>query len=246
LTYRITNSGHIFVLPGDDLDNVIDYIIESDYEEEVVVSDSFDPHFVASLMYSGFLVMSIRVEDEDEVGSKEVILLPKHHITRTVLFFDKLHIGRTVKRYLRQRRSCYELRAGDDSDYDEVVRQCVKVHGDAWLTEELLNAMKTIRTYSRRGIDFPAMPFSFALYENGKLVAGEFGVVCGRVYTSYSGYYEKSDCGRVQMILTAEYLRGNNFAFWDLGMPIPYKYTLGAQDINIKEFVPLFRAARVK
>jgi Leu/Phe-tRNA-protein transferase len=242
LIYHITTSGHIFVLPEDNLDDIIDYIIKSDYEKEFVVSDSFDPYFLASLMYSGFLVMSIRIEDGDD--NNEVMLLPKHHITRSILYFDKLHIGRTIKRYLRQKRSCYELRAGDDSDYDEVVRKCVKVHGDDWLSEELLNVMKHIKEH--RGEQFPAMPFSFALYENGKLVAGEFGVVCGRVYTSYSGYYEKSDCGRAQMILTAEYLRDNNFTFWDLGMPLPYKYTLGAQDINIKEFVPLFRVAREK
>jgi Leu/Phe-tRNA-protein transferase len=134
------------------------------------------------------------------------------------------------------------LCAGRDSDYEQIVRNCVKTHGSDWLTEELLLAMEQLQHEKNS----TAVPYSFSLYEDGKLVAGEFGIICGRVYTSYSGYYEKSNCGRVQMILTAEYLRNNNFAFWDLGMPLPYKYTLGAQDINIREFIPLFREARTK
>jgi leucyl/phenylalanyl-tRNA--protein transferase len=46
------------------------------------------------------------------------------------------------------------------------------------------------------------------------------------------------------MILTAWHLKRSGFDFWDLGMPLDYKYTLGARDIGIREFVKIFRAAR--
>jgi Leu/Phe-tRNA-protein transferase len=69
-------------------------------------------------------------------------------------------------------------------------------------------------------------------------------VKVGSVYTSYSGYHDEASAGTVQMILTAEYLRDAGFAFLDLGMPLPYKYTLGAVDIGIKRFTDIFREAR--
>jgi Leu/Phe-tRNA-protein transferase len=84
---------------------------------------------------------------------------------------------------------------------------------------------------------------SFALYRNGKLVAGEFGIKTGGVYTSYSGYYDEKNAGTVQMILTTMYLQEQGFAFFDLGMPLDYKNMLGARDISPQEFVSHFRAA---
>jgi Leu/Phe-tRNA-protein transferase len=86
-------------------------------------------------------------------------------------------------------------------------------------------------------------PASFALYRDKKLVAGEFGIVCGKVYTSYSGFYEEANAGTVQIILTTQYLQKQGFSFFDLGMPLKYKSDLGAVDISPEEFVFLFRKA---
>lgn len=225
----ITRSGHIIIREDAPCDAVIDFILNSGYSEEFILSRSFEPFHLADLMVAGFLIMSFRIEE-----SGEYVLMPKHHITRSVLFFENLHIGRTVKRLLER----YELRF--DKDYDSIVEKCAAVHGDDWLTEPLRDALRGIRAAARLG----ARPVSFGLYRNGVLCAGEFGVVVGRVYTSYSGYYSESSAGRVQLILTARYLEKNNFAFWDLGMPLDYKYTIGAHDVPTGEFVRIFRASR--
>jgi hypothetical protein len=47
------------------------------------------------------------------------------------------------------------------------------------------------------------------------------------------------------MVLTARWLRDNGFAFWDLGMPLPYKTDLGAVNLNTKEFVKIYRVGRM-
>jgi Leu/Phe-tRNA-protein transferase len=88
-------------------------------------------------------------------------------------------------------------------------------------------------------------PVSFGVYRNGVLKAGEFGVIEGRVYTSYSGYYEEDNAGMVQLILTAQFLQNSDFDFFDLGMPLAYKYALGAQDIDPFSFILLFRRAQI-
>jgi len=247
---RYTEMGFLIMLPEDDLDEIVDAMLETGYDKEFCVSPSFDPGFVAGLMEAGFLVMSARLGGESEDGANDdgdsgrdenapaneifYICIPKLHLVRSALFFENLHVKKSIRRHLGQ----YELRP--DSDFDLILDRCVETHGDDWLTPPLVGAIRGIRQQKIRG----AYPMSFALYHNDKLVAGEFGVKVGNVYTSYSGYYEESNSGTAQLILTTRYLQENGFAFFDLGMPLDYKNDLGALDISPEEFVRLFRLAR--
>jgi Leu/Phe-tRNA-protein transferase len=226
-----TASGHIFVSPRDDPRRIINAIIETGYKEEECLALDFDPDFAAGLMAEGFLLMSGPARADDSVVT---VLILKHHIQRSVLFFEDLHQSRSIRRFLPR----YELRA--DADFDRIIEKCGAVHGDDWLTEPLIGLIRTIRARQ----DPRVRPFSFGLYREGKLRAGEFGVIAGRVYTSYSGYHEESSAGNVQMILTARWLKERGFAFWDLGMPLDYKEKLGAKLLNTAEFIRLFRKAR--
>jgi Leu/Phe-tRNA-protein transferase len=229
LTY--TPSGHIFISPRDDPRRIIDAIIETGYEEEECLALDFNPDFAAGLMAEGFLLMSGPARTENSVIT---VLVPKHHIWRSVLFFEDLHRSRSITRFLPR----YELRA--DADFDRIIEKCIAVHGDGWLTEPLIALIRAIRARQNPQV----RPFSFGLYRDGELRAGEFGAIVGRVYTSYSGYHEESSAGTVQMILTAQWLKDHNFAFWDLGMPLEYKQKLGAKLLNTPEFIRLFREAR--
>jgi Leu/Phe-tRNA-protein transferase len=228
LTY--TPSGHIFISPRDDPRRIIDAIIETGYQEEECLALDFDPAFAAGLMAEGFLLMSGPARAD---GSVVTVLIPKHHVLRSVLFFEDLHQSRSVKRFLPR----YELRA--DADFDRIIEKCIATHGADWLTAPLIDLIRKIRARK----DPRVRPFSFGLYREGELRAGEFGAVTGRVYTSYSGYHEESSAGTVQMILTAHWLKEQGFAFWDLGMPLDYKEQLGAKLLNTAEFIRIFRAA---
>jgi len=251
MVLHFTETGFLIILPRDNPRRIVDAMLEIDYNEEFCVSLDFSPDFIARLMAAGFLVMSVKVDnaaDEDESAAHEAdvadqesaapevqyILLPKLHLTRSALFFDDLHVKKSVKRYLDR----YELRP--DADFDFIVNRCQEIHGGDWLTEPLIAAIRNIRQNRLHGV----YPMSFALYRDEKLVAGEFGVKAGEVYTSYSGYYDESNAGTVQLVLTTRWLHDHGFAFFDLGMPLEYKTALGAQDISPEEFVALFRAAQ--
>lgn len=239
---RYTRSGQIFILPEDDPDWIVDVMLETGYDDEFCYALSFDPLFVAALMKAGFLVMSAAVKPVRGPDGKlyRYLLLPKLHLERSVLFWEDLRETGTVKRLLKR----YELRY--DADFDRIMDRCVQVHGGDWLTPPLLQSLREVRAAGGGGGDPAApKPVSFALYREGKLVAGEFGVVSGRVYTSYSGYRDENSSGTVQLALTGRYLRDAGFAFWDLGMPLDYKDRLGARNISPRLFVDLFRKALV-
>ncbi|MDR2186345.1 MAG: GNAT family N-acetyltransferase [Treponema sp.] len=146
--------------------------------------------------------------------------------------------------------------------FDRILERCVQVHGADWLTPPLLEKLLVIRRTAaengggrlrgerwispyarRRRPRRTVMPVSFGLYRNGELVAGEFGTVIGRVYTSYSGYRDEDSAGTVQLVLTGRYLRDAGYAFWDLGMPMDYKDRLGAVNVDPRRFVELYRGA---
>jgi len=214
-------------------------MLATGYSQEFCISPDFSPDFIAGLMEAGFFVMSAMVSDPEE--EPLYILLPKLHLVRSALFFENLHIKKSIRRHLKR----YELRVDDSFDF--ILNRCMEIHGQDWLTPPLIDAIKTIRCTGDVKDDgkarnlFNVRPTSFALYHDGKLVAGEFGITTGRVYTSYSGYYDESNAGTIQLIKTTEYLRDNGFAFFDLGMPLDYKSDLGALDISPEEFVRRFR-----
>ena len=207
-------------------------MLDTGYCQEFCVSPSFDPVFIARLMQAGFLVMSSRVSSDSE----SCIVLPKLHLTRSALFFNNLHIKKSIRRHVPK----YEIHF--NVAFNRILNRCLEIHGDDWLTPPLVAAIRDIRRNQYYGV----YPVSFALYRNGILAAGEFGIQVGRVYTSYSGYYEESNAGTVQLILTTRYLQENGFAFYDLGMPLDYKTDLGAVDINPREFVQHFRSGSAK
>jgi Leu/Phe-tRNA-protein transferase len=227
---KTTEAGHVFISQEDRLDRLVDELVNMDYAQDFCLALDFDSFFIERLMTSGFLVMSTRFAGEPS----EYLLLPKLHLERSVLFFPDLHIKKSIKRFL----SRYELRV--DADFDRIVNRCVAVHGDDWLTGPLLRAIRFLRAAK----PVSARPISFGAYRDGELKAGEFGVLAGGVYTSYSGYYDEDNAGSVQMILMARYLEERGAPFLDLGMPLPYKDDLGAANIPPRRFVPLFREGR--
>ena len=239
---RYTETGFLVILQEDDPHEIVDAMLETGYDKEFCVSLDFAPEFIAKLMEAGFLVMSAKFggqehgEDETPDPAKEsfYLPLPKLHLTRSALFFDNLHVKKSIKRYLNR----YELRP--DADFDIILNRCLEIHGDDWLTPPLVDAIRDIKRHNFHDV----FPTSFALYRDGKLVAGEFGVRVGKVYTSYSGYYDESNSGTVQLVLTTRWLQEQGFAFFDLGMPLVYKNGLGAVDITPDEFVRLFRMAQ--
>jgi Leu/Phe-tRNA-protein transferase len=236
---KYTLSGYIYITPSDDCHKVVEHILETNYSEEYCLAEVFEPDFIAGLMEAGFLVMSMNLSKDDPF----YILLPKLHLVRSALFYENLHIKKSVRRLLNR----YELKA--DADFDYIIDRCVEKHGCDWLTPPLIDCIKKIRQNSVENHpvqdDLSPVPYahpaSFALYRDGKLAAGEFGVVCGKVYTSYSGFYDEDNAGTIQLIKTTRYLQEHGFSFFDMGVPLDYKTDLGAVDISPEEFVKLFR-----
>jgi Leu/Phe-tRNA-protein transferase len=250
LKINYTQSGHIFIGPEDDPQAIARAMAETGYENEFCIADDFSLDFIARLMAAGFLVMSLRLNGHGRDHDPPVyILTPKLHFERSVIFFDDFHEPRSARRLIPR----YELRVDtgteapeDFSLFDSVLERCATIHGDDWLTLPLRESFRQLHASRNTAINTAGAAVhttAFGLYREGRLVAGEFGVAAGKVYTSYSGYYDEDSAGTVQLILTGRYLRDAGFAFWDLGMPMEYKTRLGAREVEREEFLEMVRKA---
>jgi Leu/Phe-tRNA-protein transferase len=239
LKINYTQSGHIFIGPEDDPQAIARAMAETGYENEFCIADDFAPDFIARLMAAGFLVMSLRLNGHGgDHGPPVYILTPKLHFERSVIFFDDFHEPRSARRLIPRYKLRADMGTGAPSDFslfDSVMERCAAIHGDDWLTPPLRETFRQIHASRNTAVHTAA----FGLYREGRLAAGEFGVVAGKVYTSYSGYYEEDSAGTVQLILTGRYLRDAGFAFWDLGMPMDYKTRLGAHGVERGEFLEM-------
>jgi len=224
--FRYLDFGALLIYEENNPDEAIDIIINTYYPYEFCFGVNFKVPYLINLIKSEFYVMSEYYQKKDMY-----LMVAMHHLTISVLFFDRLHIKKSVKKYL----SKYELR--ENAEFEKIVDKCIENHDDKWLTKPLVDAIKNIHKLNNPDATF----ISFGLYSDGKLVAGEFGTKVGRVYSSYSGYHEESNSGTVQMILTAQYLEKTGYAFWNLGMSMDYKKSFGAKVRNLEDFVVLWR-----
>jgi Leu/Phe-tRNA-protein transferase len=222
-------SGMIVISEEDDPNKVMDIIINSHYLYETCLGVNFNIHYLIKLIKGGFFLMSNYYIHKDHKNL--YVMKAMHHLFRSVLFFNHLHIKKSIIKFLAK----YELK--ENVEFDRIVDKCIENHNDHWLTKPLVDAIKEIRRINNPDVSFT----SFGLYRDGKLVAGEFGTKVGRIYSSYSGFHEENNSGTVQMILTAQYLEENGYAFWDLGMPINYKKTFGAKVIKLADFIFIWR-----
>jgi Leu/Phe-tRNA-protein transferase len=235
---RFAPSGHAVLLPGDDADRAVDELLASGYPDEFCLFPRFEPEFVAGLAAAGFLVMSQPLPGPNGAPGP-AIGLAKLHLVRSLLDPADLREGATPRRLARR----YEFVA--DGDFPAALAGCAAVHGEDWLTAELRAAFLELwsgkaNIWSR----FRLRPMAFCLYRGGHLVAGEFGMLAGAVYTSYSGFRIEDSAGSVQLLLTGRWLRGRGAAFWDLGMPLAYKTSLGARELDRADFIARFRCGR--
>lgn len=180
-----------------------------------------DPEMVASSCAASFLPMS-----EDQTGFE--VLLVKAHRERSVLFPGQVSVTRSTVRHSRG----LVLRV--DHDFPTCLDRTVRAHEGRWLTDSLCAALLSLHEEPLHGVR--ARSIEIYAPDTGRLVAGEVGYSCGAAYTSMSGYFDVSGTGSVQLAALGQLLAEAGFAFWDLGMELDYKFTIGAVLVDRDEF----------
>jgi Leu/Phe-tRNA-protein transferase len=189
-------------------------------------SEDFSADYYIAQAKAGFIAVTDYFEEEE-------LLLPEIQFAYTLLDFEDLHISRKVQTLLK--RKAPKLVIGEE--LDEIAHAIEMTHRNNWLTPQYLNILK-----ETKGKDENFKIISAAIYEENKPVAGEIGYIIGKTYTSLSGFTRRekrhNNYGTAQLVLLAQYLQKEGFAFWNLGQPyMVYKFALGAKVYERADFL---------
>ena len=200
--------------------------VYSDMRKNYYWSEDFSAAYYIAQAKAGFIAVTDWFEEEE-------LLLPEIQFAYTLLDFKDLHISRKVRKLLKQKNLRIEIGA----ELDEVAQAIELAHRNNWLTRRYLTTLK-----ETAGKDANFRVVSVTLKEDEKLIAGEIGYIIGKTYTSLSGFSCREKAynhyGTAQLVLLAQYLEENGFAFWNLGQPyMSYKFALGAKVYERSEFL---------
>lgn len=149
---------------------------------------------------------------------------------RAVLFPDKLHISRSLKRSLRLGGFTVTL----DTKFREVMLFCAEPRpqypdGGTWITPAMVEAYVRLHELG--------YAHSVETWREGQLVGGLYGVALGGVFFGESMFTCVPDASKVALVCLVRQLQTWGFRIFDCQQPSHHIKMLGAEDIPRREFL---------
>ena len=155
---------------------------------------------------------------------------------RTVLFPEKLHISRSLKRSLRPGQFSLTL----DTKFREVMLGCAGPRpqypdGGTWITAEMLAAYTRLHELG--------YAHSVETWQEGQLVGGLYGVALGGAFFAESMFTHASDASKIALVSLVRQLQTWGFRLIDCQQSSPHITALGAEAIPRQNFLDHLAAA---
>jgi leucyl/phenylalanyl-tRNA---protein transferase len=156
---------------------------------------------------------------------------------RALLFFDELHVPRSLAR--ERRRTI--LRFTVDRAFGRVIAACASIkraHEEGtWITPEM------VRGYTR--FHQLGHAHSVEAWEGGELVGGLYGVDAGGAFAGESMFHLRPNASKLALLFLVDHLRGRGLNWLDVQVMTPHLEALGARLVPREEFLErLARALR--
>ena len=155
---------------------------------------------------------------------------------RTVLFPNKLHISRSLKRSLRPGLFSVTL----DTCFLDVMQHCAGPRsqypdGGTWITAKMLEAYRRLHELG--------YAHSVETWQEGQLVGGLYGVALGGAFFAESMFARTSDASKVALVSLVRQLQTWGFRLMDCQQSSPHVTALGAEAIPRLDFLNHLTAA---
>lgn len=149
---------------------------------------------------------------------------------RTVLFPDKLHISRSLKRSLRPDIFSVTL----DTKFREVMLGCAGPRpqypdGGTWITAEMLEAYTRLHKLG--------YAHSVETWQEVELVGGLYGVALGGAFFAESMFTRVPDASKVALVFLVRQLHAWGFRIIDCQQSSPHVMSFGAEEIPRRNFL---------
>jgi leucyl/phenylalanyl-tRNA---protein transferase len=149
---------------------------------------------------------------------------------RAVLFPNKLHVSRSLKRSLRSRLFTVTL----DTSFRHVMEQCAGPRpqypeGGTWITDGMLDAYARLHELG--------YAHSVETWQDDRLVGGLYGVSLGGAFFAESMFTRVDDASKVALVKLVTQLQAWNFRLIDCQQFSPHVSRFGAEEIPRSVFI---------
>jgi len=154
---------------------------------------------------------------------------------RTVIVFDELHVGRSLRKAQKRVDVSYTV----DRDFGSVIRACAEVPREdqgTWIEDTIIDA------YTR--LHDAGDAHSIEVWREGKLVGGLYGVDSGGVFTGESMFRIEPDMSKLALLYLIDHLRARGATWLDCQVMTPHMQAIGAREIARSKFLDMLADAQ--
>jgi len=157
---------------------------------------------------------------------------------RTVIVFDELHVGRSLRKAERHSGFTYSI----DRAFENVIEGCAQSpRGDetgTWIGPEIIEAYVDLH--------HAGDAHSVEVWRDDELVGGLYGVDAGGVFTGESMFHRETDASKLALLYLIEHLRARGATWLDCQVTTPHMKALGARQIARSRFLDMLAEAQAR
>lgn len=150
---------------------------------------------------------------------------------RAVIFFDELHVGRSLQKAAKRAPYTFTI----DKAFDRVIRECSNIprpeQDGTWIAPNIIAA------YTRFHAAGDA--HSIEAWEGDNLAGGLYGIDAGGVFTGESMFHLRPNASKLALLFLIEHLKTRGAAFIDCQVMTPHMEALGAREITRTRFLDM-------
>ena len=157
---------------------------------------------------------------------------------RGLLFFDELHVPRSLARERRRTRLTFTI----DRAFERVISACASVERaherGTWITPWMIRGYCE---FHRRG-----RAHSVEAWEGEELVGGVYGVDAGGAFAGESMFRLRPNASKLALLFLVEHLRARGLDWLDIQVLTPHMEAIGARLVPREEFLSLLSRTRAR
>ncbi len=146
---------------------------------------------------------------------------------RLVLFPERLHISRSLHKFLRRKIFWPTM----DQAFSQVIQACAAPRaksGGTWLVAEMISAYEILHALD--------IAHSVEVWEQDTLVGGLYGVAIGRVFFGESMFSLRNNASKVALVHLVQRLQTWGYQLIDCQVYTRYLTSMGAEEISRQYF----------
>jgi len=153
---------------------------------------------------------------------------------RGVLFFDELHISKSLKKWIKQNEN--KINVTVNQAFESVISECQKQQRPgqkgSWITGDIIRAYTEL--FQMGGV------ISVECWQNNELISGIYGVLSENYFSCESMFFKKSNASKYAFVKLVNYLKHQYQMSWmDLQMVTDVSESFGGRYILREEFIEL-------